>query len=67
MTLFSAVLAPFCCFRDVNYPISIQTSTLDGVTSFLLPQNVQNTCKSARYSLNKQTGNFTVLFKMAES
>ena len=40
-------------FRDVNYPISLQTSTLDGVTSFTLLRNVQNTCKSARYSLNK--------------
>ena len=56
MTLFRAVRDAILIFRDVNYPISLQTSTLDGVTSFLLLRNVQNKCKIARYSLNKPSG-----------
>ena len=53
MTLFSANLTPFLFFRDVNYPTSLQSTTLDGVTSSLLMRNIQNTRGSARYSPNK--------------
>ena len=53
MTLFSANLTPFLFFRDVNYPTSLQSTTLDGVLSSLLMRNIQNTCGSARYSPNK--------------
>ena len=52
MTLFRYLI-----FRDVNYPISLQTPMLDKVTSFLLPRNVQNTCNNARYILNKKCSN----------
>ena len=47
--------------------MSLQTSTLEGVTSFLLLRNVQNACKSARDSLKKLTGNLNILSKMAKS
>ena len=43
-------------FRDVTYPISLQNTTLDGVTSSLLTRNVQSTYESARYSPNKLNG-----------
>ena len=43
-------------FHDVNYPISLHTLTLDGITSFKLLKNVENARKSARYSPNMLNG-----------
>ena len=45
-TLFSALWTPFGFFHDVNYPISFQTFTLDGVTSFLLLKTLKTHVKT---------------------
>ena len=43
------------------------TLTIDNVTPFSQPLDVQNVCKNTCFSLNKSCRNSDSLFKMAES
>ena len=68
MTFLAPFGRYFDFFHDVMmYPISLQTLTLDGVTSFKLLKAALNTHVKARVTVQTcSTGNFNAMFKMSE-